>query len=68
MSLTEGLHVERTEFFTRVMPQEGQELMLDYIETTDATGELPLYNPDTYEQALTLGSVPGHRSTKRTRR
>ncbi|MGW7206624.1 enoyl-CoA hydratase/isomerase family protein [Streptomyces sp. NPDC054837] len=68
MSLSEGLHVERTEFFTRVMSQEGQELMLDYIETTDATGELPLYNPDTYEQALTLGSVPGHRSTKTTRR
>ncbi|MEU5891847.1 enoyl-CoA hydratase/isomerase family protein [Streptomyces sp. NPDC047461] len=68
MSLAEGLHVERTEFFTRVMSQEGQELMLDYIATTDATGELPLYDPDTYEQALTLGSVPGHRSTKTTRR
>ncbi|MET7782157.1 MULTISPECIES: enoyl-CoA hydratase/isomerase family protein [Streptomyces] len=62
MSLPEGLHVERTEFFTRVMSKDGQELMLDYIATTATTGELPLYNPDTYEQALTLGSVPGHRS------
>ncbi|MER7690471.1 enoyl-CoA hydratase/isomerase family protein [Streptomyces sp. NPDC097610] len=62
MSLPEGLHTERTEFFTRVMSKDGQELMLDYIATTAATGELPLYNPDTYEQALTLGSVPGRRS------
>ena len=41
----------------------GQELMLDYMETTDATGELPLYNPDTYARALESGSVPGRRST-----
>ncbi|MFF3659393.1 enoyl-CoA hydratase/isomerase family protein [Streptomyces olivochromogenes] len=63
MSLEDGLHVERTEFFTRVMSKEGQELMLDYMDTTDATGELPLYRPDTYAQALASGSVPGRRST-----
>ena len=43
--------------------KDGQELMLDYMETTDATGELPLYNPDTYARALESGSVPGRRST-----
>ncbi|MFI8071619.1 enoyl-CoA hydratase/isomerase family protein [Streptomyces sp. NPDC086033] len=68
MSLEDGLHVERAEFFTRVMSKEGQELMLDYLQTTDATGELPLYRPDTYAQALASGSVPGRRSTKTTRR
>ncbi len=68
MSLTDGLHVERTEFFTRVMSKEGQELMLDYIATTESTGELPLYDPDTYAQALASGSVPGHRSTQPKRR
>jgi hypothetical protein len=68
MPLEDGLHVERAEFFTRVMSKDGQELMLDYMKTTDVTGELPLYNPDTYAQALASGSVPGHRSTKTTRR
>ncbi|MFD0441074.1 enoyl-CoA hydratase/isomerase family protein [Streptomyces chartreusis] len=63
MGLPEGLQVERTEFFTRVMSRDGQELMLDYIATTEATGELPLYKPDTYAQALASGSVPGLHST-----
>ena len=63
MSLTDGLHVERAEFLATIMSEEGQELMLDYMETTDATGELPLYNPDTYKQALESGRVPGRRST-----
>lgn len=62
-SLSEGLHVERTEFLMADQSKDGQELMLDYMETTDATGELPLYNPDTYARALKSGSVPGRRST-----
>ena len=64
MSLTDGLHVERTEFLTRVLAKDGQQLMLDYMEATDATGELPLYNPDTYARALESGFVPGRRSPK----
>ncbi|MFF4055510.1 enoyl-CoA hydratase/isomerase family protein [Streptomyces sp. NPDC001668] len=63
LSLEEGLHVERTEFFARVMSKESQELMLDYMETTDATGELPLYTPGTYARSLAAGSVPGRRPT-----
>ncbi|MEU6201029.1 hypothetical protein ABZ887_46280, partial [Streptomyces sp. NPDC047061] len=31
-------------------------------DTTDATGELPLYRPDTYAEALASGTVPGPRS------
>jgi enoyl-CoA hydratase len=58
MSLTDGLHVENTEFFTTVLSKDGQQLMLDFLEAADATGELPLYNPDTYKRALESGSVP----------
>jgi hypothetical protein len=63
MSLSEGLHVERTEFLMADQSEDGQELMLDYIGTTDATGELPLYNPDTYARALEAGHVPSPRPT-----
>ena len=65
MSLPEGLHVERTEFLGTDQSEEGQELMLRYLATTDATGELPLYDPDTYAQALELGQVPGTAAAKR---
>jgi len=65
MSLSEGLHVERTEFLIADQSREAQDLMLDYLATTDATGELPLYNPDTYARALESGRVPGRRSTDR---
>jgi len=63
MSLSEGLHVERTEFLIADQSKEAQDLMLDYLATTDATGALPLYNPDTYARALESGRVPGRRST-----
>jgi hypothetical protein len=63
MSLTEGLHVERAEFLVADQSKDGQELMLDYLATTDATGELPLYDPDTYARALESGRVPGRRAT-----
>lgn len=43
--------------------KDGQELMLDYLVTTDATGQLPLYDPDTYARALESGRVPGRRAT-----
>ncbi|WP_179473934.1 enoyl-CoA hydratase/isomerase family protein [Mycolicibacterium vinylchloridicum] len=65
MSLAEGLHVERTEFLGTDQSKEGQELMLRYLATTDATGELPLYDRDTYAQALELGQVPAVAAAKR---
>lgn len=58
MSLAEGLHVERTEFFPTDQSTVGQELMLQYLADTEATGELPLYRPETYAQALASGRVP----------
>ncbi|MEU4341519.1 enoyl-CoA hydratase/isomerase family protein [Nocardia sp. NPDC023852] len=63
MSLTDGLHVERTEFLGTALSKDGQQLMLDYMESTESSGELPLYNPDIYKRALELGTVPGRRST-----
>jgi enoyl-CoA hydratase/carnithine racemase len=58
MSLAEGLHVERTEFFPRDQSKVGQELMVQYLADTETTGELPLYRPDVYAQALESGRVP----------
>lgn len=58
MSLAQGLHVERAEFLVQDQSADGQRLMLDYLEATEATGELPLYDPDVYAQALATGSVP----------
>jgi enoyl-CoA hydratase/carnithine racemase len=63
MSLSEGLHVERTEFLQTDQSEAGQELMLQYLSDTASTGELPLYRPDTYAQALESGRVPGVGST-----
>ena len=63
MSLSEGLHVERTEFLQTDQSETGQELMLQYLSDTASTGELPLYHPDTYAQALESGRVPGVGST-----
>lgn len=62
MSLTEGLHVEAAEFLTTALSKVGQELMLDYMATTEATGELPLYSPGVFERALEAGTVPGVRN------
>lgn len=63
MSLSDGLQVERTEFLMTDQSKDGQGLMLDYMDTTDATGELPLYSPDKYAEALESGRVPGRRPT-----
>ncbi|MBE8516775.1 enoyl-CoA hydratase/isomerase family protein [Amycolatopsis sp. H6(2020)] len=58
MSLEDGLHLERAEFLARALSKDAQQLMLGYLDTTDATGELPLYDPNTYRRALESGSVP----------
>jgi enoyl-CoA hydratase/carnithine racemase len=64
MSLTEGLHVESAEFLTTALSKVGQELMLDYMATTEADGELPLYSAGVYDEALAAGTVPGLRNRK----
>ncbi|MGW6620114.1 hypothetical protein ACWF99_02715 [Nocardia sp. NPDC055002] len=58
-NLEDGLHIERVEFLATALSKIGQELMLDYIANTDASGELPLYQPGVYEQVLEHGNTRG---------
>lgn len=68
MSLTDGLHMERTEFLTRALSGEGQELMLDYMHRADAEGELPLYSPGVFAESLEAGRVPAGSDGKQVNR
>ena len=63
MSLSEGLHVERTEFLGTDQSKDGQELMLQYLADIESSGALPLYEPATYAHALESGRVPAVGST-----
>ncbi|HVK28826.1 MAG TPA: enoyl-CoA hydratase/isomerase family protein [Nocardioides sp.] len=57
--LEEGLHLERSEFLATALSKIGQELMLDYMANTDASGELPLYQPGVFDQVLATGHTRG---------
>jgi enoyl-CoA hydratase/carnithine racemase len=57
--LEEGLHIERSEFLATALSKIGQELMLDYMANTEASGELPLYQPGVFEQVLATGNTRG---------
>jgi enoyl-CoA hydratase len=59
MSLTDGLHVESTEFLMTVLSNVGQELMVDYMKNTEAAGELPFYLPGVYDEILEAGTTRG---------
>jgi enoyl-CoA hydratase/carnithine racemase len=58
MPLEEGLRVEHIEFLGVAKSKNGQELMVDYLEATDATGELPFYDPGAYEEGIKSGRMP----------
>jgi len=58
MSLEDGLHVERTEFMSALSGESSQSLMLEYMDRTEHEGDLPLYEPAIFEQALKLGHFP----------
>ena len=62
LSLEEGLQLEHAEFLVRDQSKEAQERMLAYIAATEATGELPLLNRETYARALSTGRVGGSES------
>jgi enoyl-CoA hydratase/carnithine racemase len=53
--LEEGLHVERAEFLSTLASPGAQAAMIAYIDQTKATGDLPLYDKQTYERALDAG-------------
>ena len=55
LSLEDGLRLEHAEFLVRDQSKEAQRRMLEYLATTDATGELPLLHRETYARALAAG-------------
>jgi enoyl-CoA hydratase/carnithine racemase len=59
LSLEQGLQFEHAEFLVRDQAKEAQRRMLDYIAATDATGALPLMDPEIYAQALVDGRIGG---------
>jgi len=59
LPLEEGLQLEHAEFLVRDQSREAQERMLAYIAATEASGELPLLNRETYARALSTGRVGG---------
>src|SRR5438067_9021810 len=59
LPLEDGLQLEHAEFLVRDQSKEAQRRMLEYIATTDATGELPLLDRDTYARALGAGRFGG---------
>lgn len=56
LSLEEGLRLENAEFLSTLASPGAQEAMLAYMRRTDEIGDLPLYDPLTYEQTLEAGS------------
>ena len=62
LSLEDGLQLEHAEFLVRDQSKEAQRRMLEYIATTDATGELPLLDRETYARALSAGRIGGSSS------
>ena len=59
LPLEKGLQLEHAEFLVRDQSKEAQERMLAYIAATEATGELPLLNRETYAHALSTGRLGG---------
>ncbi len=58
MTLDEGLHLERTEFINQAPTDTAQSLMVGYLDRTARDGDLPLYAPAVYDEALESGRFP----------
>ena len=56
--------MEHTEFLGVAKSKDGQELMVDYLEATDDTGELPFYDPKAYAQGIKIGRMPKYKPAK----
>ena len=57
MSLEEGLRVEHVEFLGVAKSKDGQELMVDYLKSTDTSGELPFYDFKAYGKGIKTGRM-----------
>jgi enoyl-CoA hydratase/carnithine racemase len=58
MSLEQGLRVEHIEFLGVARSNDGQELMVDYLKSTDTSGELPFYDSKAYGKGINTGRMP----------
>jgi enoyl-CoA hydratase/carnithine racemase len=55
LPLAEGMRVERSEFLAALGTPDAVEAMQAYVDMLERTGELPGYDPETLERALTNG-------------
>lgn len=62
-TLPEGLHAERREFLSVLTGHNAQAVMRAYLDDTDTSGDLPLYDTDAYAAALSSGSFPAMPTT-----
>src|SRR5436305_8095008 len=56
LGLEEGLHLKNAEFLSTLASPGAQKAMLAYMQRTEEKGDLPLYDPPTYEQTRDAGS------------
>jgi enoyl-CoA hydratase/carnithine racemase len=55
LPLEDGLHLENAEFLSSLASPGAQQAMLAYMARTEQTGDLPLYDPPTYNDTLEAG-------------
>lgn len=63
-TLEQGLREEHIVFLDVAKSKEGQELMIDYVEATHDTGELPFYDLKAYTEGIKTGRMPKYKSKK----
>lgn len=59
LSLEDGLRLENAEFLSTLASPGAQRAMLAYIQRTEQTGDLPLYDQPTYDQTRQAGRFAG---------
>lgn len=65
LSLEDGLQFEHAEFLVRDQSKQAQGRMLEYIATTEATGQLPLLDKATFGRALDAGRFGSNEAGRR---
>jgi enoyl-CoA hydratase/carnithine racemase len=55
LPLGAGLRLERAEFMAALVTSEAEQAMARYVEATERTGDLPLYDDEARERALERG-------------
>jgi enoyl-CoA hydratase len=55
LPLSQGLRLERAEFLAALGTRDAEQAMQAYLDAFDATGQLPAYDPQSFEHALETG-------------